>query len=144
MKLKIENSNEIKKIFESFKIKFEKFNWLLTDIDCSYTPDRRFNEKAIWISGTDLLKLFKKYNDLQFYWGVFSAFPPEVKVELPKESDLPFADGNEDIWEPTGGPQHQDAILELISWDSTHIIFSSKDDDLLKQFRSLFKKAEKL
>ena len=61
----------------------DNYNWLITNIEC-YPSDEEIvkilNNEYCWIEGRSLLDLLAK-EEFQWIWGVFSAFPKEIRLE---------------------------------------------------------------
>ena len=79
-----------------------EYNWLITDIE-AYPQDNGELDKLIrendylFLSTDELISMLEK-NDFQWIWGVFSAIPKEYTKEEVLKYELPFADGNYDIY----------------------------------------------
>jgi hypothetical protein len=148
MNLILKNSNQMpfhtdmKAIFHALQGEAEKLNWLISDLECNYWPDKRLANKVLFISGPELSSILDKYDDLQFIWGVFSGFPKGVDIDISDESKLPYADGNMDLDNRYRIPQHKDAIVEIVAWDATETIFTSGDQKLIALFKSTFTDAD--
>jgi len=134
----------MKVVFESLRGEGEKLNWLITDFECNYLPDDRLKKEIIWIKGFELYKILNKYQDLQFAWGVFSGFSDELDINIADESTLPYADGNPSLLSKDRKPQHDDAVIEIVAWDSSETIFTSDDQGYISSFRGYFPDAEEL
>lgn len=134
------------KVFNAIENEQLKYNWLITDCEC-YPEDKNINEmfskEYIWISGEQLTEIINK-DDFQFIWGVFSGFPLEVTLEETLRYDLPFADGYKGFWVDNVGIQHPLAEVEIVAWDSSLTLLISKDDNLVRKFRSNFPLSEDL
>ena len=72
---------DMRAILEPIRDDFKKYNWLISDCECNYYPDKRipFNGKYTWISGEEFLAIIDEH-DIQFIWAVFSAIPKEFSV----------------------------------------------------------------
>ena len=61
----------------------DNYNWLITNIEC-YPSDEEIvkilDNEYCWIEGRSLLDLLAK-EEFQWIWGVFSAFPKEIRLE---------------------------------------------------------------
>ena len=88
--------------------------------------------------------IIEKHTDLQFIWAVFSGFPPEINVDISDDSSLPYADGNQTLWNKKRVPQHEKALVEIVCWDSSETIFTTDDPKLIKLFMSKFTDAREL
>ncbi|WP_291580368.1 hypothetical protein [Clostridium sp. UBA6640] len=85
-------------IFLAFNNMQLNYNWLITDYECSDYPDEMmpYNKEYVWISGRDLRRIVCE-NEIQFIWGVFSAFSKDVTLNDVLKYYLPYADGNPDF-----------------------------------------------
>lgn len=148
MNLALKNSNQIrfytdmKTIFYALGGEAEKLNWLVSDLECNYWPDKRLANKVLFISGPELSSLLNKYDDLQFMWGVFSGFPKEINVDISDGSKLPYADGNSGLNNKNRTHQHKDAIVEIVAFDSSEVLFTSDDKRLITLFKNTFTDAK--
>ena len=83
--------------------------------------------KYCWMSGEELTEMVE-YEDFQWIWGVFSAFPSSVGVNDVLKYDLPIPDRSEGLWKNPISIQHSLAEIEIIAWDSTATIVICKND----------------
>lgn len=131
---------DMKVVFKALKDKQKDYNWLLTNIDCNYYPDKRLLLNNLLISGEELTDIIYK-NDIQFMWGVFSGFNKDINIDFENLEVIPFADGNSKLWEENPKIQHPLAAVEIVCFDSSCTLLLSKDDELTELFRSYFKEA---
>lgn len=127
------NEISIKDIFDCIK-DADKYNWLITNIEC-YPRDEEIVDilegEYCWITGIDLLQILKK-EDFQWIWGVFSAFPNEVKLSEILNYDLPYADGYIGFWKNPISIQHPLAKIEVVAWDASLILAISREDKFVE------------
>jgi len=151
----LENTNQIEfytdlyEIIEPFEIEFSKMNWLLTnqdymilDYEAKGVIEKLDHESdKIAFKGTELLEIIKK-RKVQFVWGVFCGF----KTEIPKlkESELPYADLNPNIWKKPDKFLLKQSEIEIISFDGTSLIFKTKDKNIERNFLEKFSDAKRL
>lgn len=125
----------IKKVFNCIK-DVDKYNWLITNIEC-YPLDEEIakflDNEYCWIKGKELMRLLEKEN-LQWIWGVFSAFSKEVALEEVLEYNYPYADGYKGFWENPITVQHPLAITEIAAWDGLIILVISKSNEIVNTF----------
>jgi len=88
----------------------------------------------MFISGTKLSDIVTK-NDIQFCWGVFSAFKV---VPNSIEPEIPFADCNPSFWKEFPTPQARDAEFEIVCFDSESILFIGVNDDIGSKLNELY------
>lgn len=98
------------------------FDWHISDIEGGWEglPD------PAWITGRELKAKLFEY-DYQFIWAVFSAFPSGAQAIL---SDRPYADGNPDFWKGKPSKQIENAVFEIVCWDSSATLFIGLPDEL--------------
>ena len=109
------------------------YNWYLSDIDANGTMPLP-EEGDGWVTGDALAELLSK--PIQFVWGVFSAFPPGVRVEV---SRAPVADGNRNLWyPPEASPQLPGACFEVVCWDSSATLLIGISQEQAAEFLRAF------
>ena len=119
-------------------------DWLLTDLDCFAVdglplPARLLRGDAAVVPGAALDDFLTRH-EVQFLWGVLSAFPPGSVPDpaaLPDDR-RPYADGNPALWEGEPAIQHPRAELELVCWDSTFTLLIARDPAVEAAFRDAF------
>jgi len=125
-----------------------EYNWLITDCDIYWYPDKRIgNPDYDWLPGDVLLEIVERY-DIQFVWGVFSAIPKDVPLEQVLLGDaagsLPCADGNGDFWKLPVSMQHPLAEIEIVAFDSSLTLIISEHDALIDKWAAAFPHSEDL
>lgn len=120
------------------------YNWLITDIE-AYPQDDGELDKLIrendylFLSNDELISMLEK-NDFQWIWGVFSAIPNKYTKEEALKYELPFADGNYDIYkEDLFVIQHPLADIEIVAFDSSCVQIVAKDEEIANKFKDLYK-----
>lgn len=123
------------------------YNWLITDIE-AYPQDNGELDKLIsendylFLSTDELITMLEK-NDFQWIWGVFSAIPKNFTKEEVLKYELPFADGNYDIYkEDIFVIQHPLADIEIVAFDSSCVQIVAKDEEIANKFKDLYKNAK--
>ncbi len=134
-------------IFGVLGSRAQTLNWLITDAEynrlgCeSFPPEfRREGTTPLWISGMRLQQILQEC-EIQFNWGVLSGFQPDVIVDPRQLVVYPYADGNRSLWTDPSAIQHPQAVIEIVCWDSTLMLFLSKDPDLSRNFQTAFPEA---
>lgn len=111
----------------------DNYNWLITNIEC-YPSDKEIekilDKEYYWIEGRDLLDLLDK-EELQWIWGVFSAFSKEIKLEEVLKYDYPYADGYKEFWKNPIALQHPLAVSEIVAWDGLLTLVISKKSEVV-------------
>lgn len=133
----------LNELFEVMNGKQENYNWLISDYDCNDYPalEIPIDKSYVWIDGSRLTQIVNAHF-IQFIWGVFSAFPKDIKLEKVLKYPLPFADGNAEIWKPEIKIQNPLAEVEIISWDSTMAIITAKSDEMIEMFTKEYNNVE--
>jgi hypothetical protein len=136
----------IGKVFQGIDNEQIKYNWLITDCNCS--PKNRdfaklFKREFVWLSGEELTEIVSK-EDFQFNWGVFSGFSKDIDIKEILKYELPFAEGNSGLWLNNVRIQHPLAKNEIVAWDSSLTLFLSDNDDLVDKFMLSFPKSQNL
>ena len=153
MTLILENTDQLEfytdlyEIIEPFEYEFSQMSWLLTNQDYIILDFEQkgnvekldFESDKIIFSGTELLEIIKT-RKIQFVWSVFCGF--KTKIPILKNSELPYADLNRDIWEKPDQFLLKQSEIEIISFDGTSLIFKTKDKNVENKFRQKFSDAK--
>lgn len=134
-KLRSEYFTNMKDVFDAIGNIQTNYNWLITDYECNIYPSNKipFNNPYIWIDGQTLANIVME-NEIQFIWGVFSAFEKHISLNSVLNHKLPFADGNKELWDADIRIQNPLAEIEIISWDSGLLLVISKDEKIIDNF----------
>ncbi len=132
-------------IFLAFNNMQLNYNWLITDYECNDYPDEMipYNKEYVWISGRDLWRTVCE-NEIQFIWGVFSAFSKDITLNDVLKYSLPYADGNPNFWVKNINMQHPLAEIEIVPLDSSLVLLISKHDEIVESFLNYFPYTEDL
>ena len=123
-----------------------KYNWLITDI-IAYPQNNGkifksiMEEDYVFLSTEQLIELLC-IEDFQWIWAVFSAIPENYLLEEVLRFDLPFADGNGDIYNNIPIIQHPLAEIEIDAYDSTAVAIVSKDVKVANLFKEIYPNAK--
>jgi hypothetical protein len=129
-------------IMNPFKNDFIKYNWLITDYECNYYPEeiieleKEYKEEYIWTNGKKLYEIIETY-EIQFIWAVFSGFKQNILFEKIMEYGLPKSEYY-NHWENKKDTQIPLADIEIVSWDSSCLLFKSKNENHISKFRKYF------
>ena len=137
----------LNEIFRALDNEHLKYNWLLTDLECNYYPDGlNSDDNYIWLSGQGLSDIVYEngVQEVQFIWGVLSAFEPSITLEDVLKHPLPYAENNKALWTNPVALQHPKAEFEIVAWDSSLVLFIAKDDTLVDKFTNYFPLSEDL
>jgi len=110
--------------------------WLYSDKDI-------FNEEIILLSGDELTDIVT-HNNIQFIWGILSAFDKSTYIDINNLSVIPTFDGEWKYGRKDVHTQHPLAIAEIVCVDSSYTIFLSKDEDLSNRFIRHYSDAQDL
>ena len=115
------------------------YNWLITDW-VAYGIDELEEQGGsyCWLTGMELLTLLEKHQDRQWIWGVLSGFDKRVPKEEALQYPLPYADGYSGFWRNPLSLQHPLAEVEIVPWDSTLVLFLSRNQRIVETFRKNF------
>jgi hypothetical protein len=136
---------DIKLIFDALEGRQREFNWLITEHECyCWSSDKNiFNEGIVLLSGDELTDIVTG-NEIQFVWGILSAFSKSTDIDINSLSVIPTFEGE---WKYGGEevrPQHPLAIAEIVCVDSSYTLFLSKDEDLSNRFLRYYPDAQDL
>jgi hypothetical protein len=137
---------DIKLIFDALEGRQRDFNWLITEHECYSWPTVEkdiFNERIVFLSGDELTNMVT-HNNIQFVWGILSAFDKSINIDINNLSVIPSFDGEWRYGGENVHPQHPLAIAEIICVDSSYTIFLSKDEDLSNRFLRHYSDAQDL
>ena len=118
----------------------QDYNFLITDIECNYYPDKRisYQKDYLFISTNEFLDIVNA-NEIQFIWGVFSAIPKQISLDEILKYELPYSEGThtlDDIVEM----QHPLAEIEIVAFDSSYVEIISKREDIIGIIEKEFSK----
>lgn len=140
----IDFHTDLNKLIKPFKKEFLSLNWLLTDQEYVILDSNQKEIKAhldyesekIEFEGHELLELIENRN-IQFIWGVFCG----IKGKIPAISidELPYADGNSEIWTEPDKFLLEESEFEIICIDSSYSIVKFRDKRLEERFKKEFK-----
>ncbi|KAB3530315.1 hypothetical protein F8154_13990 [Alkaliphilus pronyensis] len=133
------------KVFEALTNVHLKYNWLISNYECNCYPNELipFGKEYVWITGEKLNQIIFE-NEIQFIWGVFSAFEKDIKKEDALKYPLPYADGNPSYWRNNFNIQHPLAKIEIVPWDSTLVLIIAEENIVVESFLKSFPLAEEL
>lgn len=112
----------------------EEYDWYISDIELNCTPPKDLPQKQQFIKG-ELLKRIIVENEIQFIWAVFSAFLKDTKPVIEK---IPYANGNPNYWIGSPKPQLEEALFEIVCWDSGLYLFIGVPESIGKKFKAKY------
>lgn len=147
MNLILEDSNQVKghtnlaAVFLPFRDEVKQYNWLISDYEVC--PSALFNSDIVWLTGEEILYLVEN-NNIQFIWGIISAFHKNFKLDLDNISIIPVAEEHKTLWSNNPSIQHPESCIEIICWDSTSTIILSNEDTIISKYRNYYTDAKDL
>lgn len=138
---KMRTHTDLRMVFQSIDNLQLNYNWLITNLDCNFYPNKLLGSNYYWLTGAEITELVNQH-EIQFSWAVFSGFLPKLKVDLSDESAFPYADGNPNFWTAKPTIQHSQASVEIVCWDSTSTLLLSNEAGIGLKFKNYFEEAE--
>ncbi|EAR07352.1 hypothetical protein [Reinekea blandensis] len=142
MNLILENTNQVKyftflpEVFEALGVRALDYEWYLSDVETN-----GFNVREGWYSGKELNALIST-NNVQFIWGVISAFKTGVRPKIVNE---PYIAGNPNYWNGSNpSVQAEGAVFEVGCWDSSATLLIGLDEKLSSKYSSVYSDAKQL
>lgn len=134
------------KVFKKVRILSENYNWLVSNAEC-YPQIDQYREKLskpyAWMTGEEVLMMLE-IEDFQWIWGVISGFDKKIMLDEVLKEKLPYADGYANFWDNPITIQHTLAEVEIVAWDSTCMLFISKNDEIIENISELYPLGEDL
>ena len=108
-----------------------QYNWLLSLYECNtYLPEIPFGQEYAWIDGKNLLGLVQK-NNIQFIWGVFSAFKKDIPLEEVLKYSLPDPEKPQKNSLNNTSFRHPLSEIEIAVEDSSSVFVMAKNEKLI-------------
>ena len=122
---------DIKLIFDALDGRQREFNWLITypESYCYPSAEDLFKDTITLLSGDELTDIVTN-NDIQFVWGILSAFDKSIDIDINNLSVIPTFEGEWNYGGENVQVQHPLATAEIVCVDSSYTLFVSKDEDL--------------
>ena len=125
----------------------EPLNWLITDLQYHFIDDQQPQRIPAWGIDWETEKQFAVIpgealwesvanRDMQVVWGVFCGVSGEVP-DVPSD-ELPYADGNKQMWAEPETFYLVASEIEIVCWDSSITWVRFRDERLGRQFLQLF------
>jgi hypothetical protein len=144
---------DFERLLAPIRKQIEPLNWLITDLRYQFIDDQEPQQIPAWdidwgtekqfavVTGEELWNSVAN-RDIQVVWGVFCG----VVGEMPSvpDDELPYADGNREMWAEPESFQLASAHIEIICWDSALTWVKFRDDSLGHQFLQLFPEGQVL
>lgn len=141
---KLKFHTNLKALLEPIQDEISNLKWLISDLEMNtdrlkYLPVN--HDKEWFLISAEEMKVLCK-TEIQIIWGVFVGILETQEIE-PSQIDLPFADGNGQIWE-NGNLQVEYSKIEIIAWDSSYTIVKFTDPIMSEKFKAFFQEAIEL
>jgi hypothetical protein len=131
---------DMRVVLEAAGLRASAFDWYVSDVETNYYG-ADFSNDDRWISGVEL-EDFLNSHTVQFIWAVFSAFPVGFRREV---AEAPYIDDNPLYWQGVEiSPQLNDALFEVVCWDSSATILIGLPADAERQFTSVYPETRSL
>lgn len=123
------------------------YKWLITDIVAYPMDNGKYDELLkkndfLIMSNHDLFEMLSEC-DFQWIWAGFSAIPDNIDDGEILKYELPYVDGNDDIYIDNAPIiQHPLADIEIVAEDSTSVFIVAKENSVAEKFHDLFPNAK--
>ena len=131
----------------------EPLSWLITDLRYHFIDDQEpqripdwdigwgTEKQSVIVSGKVLWESVAN-RDIQVVWGVFCGVSGEVPTILDEE--LPYADGNRQLWTEPEAFQLANSKIEIVCFDSSLTVIKFRDEIVGHQLLQLFPEGQVL
>jgi hypothetical protein len=138
---------DFERLLAPLRQQIEPLNWLITDLRYHFIDDQQPHRIPTWdiewgtekqfsiVSGKELWEAVAN-RDIQVVWGVFCGALGEIPG-MP-DSELPYADGNKQMWTEPEAFHLATSEIEIVCWDSSLTWVRFRDENLGHQFLQLF------
>lgn len=136
---------DIDSLLPVIRSQVEELNWVVSNLECWHlrklVPEVSAWEKQVEhdhfyvVPGKTLYDTIVG-NDLQVVWGVFCGLPGNIPA-LPTD-EVPYADGNRELWTEPESFQLAAAEIEIVCFDSALTIVKFRDEKVGRQFLEVF------
>ncbi len=143
----IEFHTNLNEVVHPFRKEFASLNWLLTNQEYTLLdyPEKGPIDKLdhasdkIELTGSELLEIIESRH-IQFIWGVFCG----IRGNFPdiEDNELPYADGNTEIWTEPDQFLLAESEIEIICFDSSYTLVKFRERNLEERFKEKFTDAQ--
>lgn len=135
--------------FEALGENADKYNWLVSEAGPwdaifakgSLKSDRFENEAYHFIEGAALRKAIADNRMQVMNWGMFCAFPKELKIDDILSAGFPKADFNDELWSNPVKMQNPKSVLEIAAVEGTKIQIKTDDENVLSKITAAYPNA---
>lgn len=121
---------------------YDVYSWILTDVECNYTPSPLIPKRDFVLSGSQLRKLSQLVDEPQFIWATFSSISPGKSIENPKS--MMINDNYDCYWKKNCSMCCTDSDVEITSFDASEFIFLTRIPVVSVRFRMAYPDSEDL
>lgn len=141
---KLKFHTNLKALLKPIEDDIKELKWFVSDLEINTSEMQKLpiNNEKDWFLISSLEMNILRQTDTQIIWGVFSGINNNLEIKT-DQIELPFAEGNDMIWE-NGNLQIESSRIEIIAWDSSYTIVKFTDKELSEKFKSYFEEAIKL
>ena len=134
-KLKAPFFTDLKEMFDTLGSMVNNYNWLLSDYSCNVYPCKKIpiDKEFVWFTGEEFIETVSKHN-IQFIWGVATAYAKDIPLGDVLKYSLPFANGYTGFWKSTITMQNSLADIEIVPWDASLVLVISKSKMIVDKF----------
>ena len=140
---KIEFHTNLSAVLKPIEKFLEDYQFFVSDYlfksESSNLPFQNFSSNYEILSAEDVKKMLLE--EVQFMWLYLAAVPKGDQILIDDEN-LPYVEGNPEIWE--AGFQMENAAFELYAYDSSYTILKFKNQEHSELFQEYFREAERL
>lgn len=129
---------DLRDVFNVLGDRFKDYNWLFSSYETTNPNDVvPFEKDWVWLDGKTMYKLALDH-EMQVIWGVLTAYKKEISQVQVMSHELPWADGNGQIWENPLTFQNPLCEIEIIPWDSSLLVIKSLDAEIINDFKKAY------
>lgn len=141
-----DNSSEmctrVAPVFAAMGDRVLDYNWLFSDMSgwdsIFFNYDHCGDGSYYFVRGDVMKKLMSENRLATMNWGVISGFDKDIDLKDIISDELPFADGNKELWTAPLKMMHEKASVEVIVTDITKLAFMAADDELVDKVAAAF------
>lgn len=136
---------DLGRILPAIQPQIERLNWVISNLMCWHLQEfvptvevwQNQTEEYYYtvVSGKTLYDTMASQG-VQVVWGVFCGIAGNIPNLAADE--VPYADGNRQIWTEPEVFQLADAEIEIVAFDSTFTLMKFRDESLGHQFMEAF------
>lgn len=149
----------IREVFDAINDRQLQYNWLITDSEILAKTEKldALNTKQgflytngtltpieapeyCFLSGEELTEIVRA-DDSQWIWAVLSGFECSISLNEILKYPFPSSDGYKGFWKNPLSIQHPLASIEIVPWDSSLVLFFSREKEYAELFKAAFPKS---